>query len=157
MLVDLSKSESEVLDSLRKSEAYTEKNFEESFFSLRSKMGKILAAAKIYILDNYEKISDWSDLMTTLYTVNHENPVYVRTRRKKSKGTKRKSETLTKLLERIEKKTVQPKTLEKVVYDWTDGDISIKMNGKWYNRINRNPESIIDIASYIETKLKGKK
>jgi hypothetical protein len=43
-------------------------------------------------------------------------------------------------------------TFDEAVYDWTDGDFSVTLNGKSYLWITS--ESIIEIADYIETKLK---
>ena len=75
MLVDLSKSEEEVLNSLRSSVKYSEKNFLEAHDSLSLEIRRVIEAAKIYILDNYEKVADYSDLSLMLKCGNHEGKV----------------------------------------------------------------------------------
>jgi hypothetical protein len=57
-------------------------------------------------------------------------------------------------MEEIDAQTIEIKTFDKAVFDWTDGDFSVVFNGVDYNWIDAN--SIIDIADYIESRLKTK-
>lgn len=171
MLVDLSRSEEEVMQSLRTSWFFLNNDFEKEYGRRLSEMHRIVEAAKIYVLDNYTKVSHWRDLWTTIRSANHEGPAYIhkkdvelrRERKARLKQspprTKRpnvrrlRSENMSDIFKELDKKTISPKSLTNAVYDWTDGDFSVKINGKWYNRINS--QAIIDIASYIEEQLKS--
>jgi hypothetical protein len=148
MLVDLSKGENEVLDSIRGSEKYREEKFQYAYDSAVSEMRKIVAAAKIYILDNYQKIQDYSDLSLMLRCANHKGTIYIG---KKNKERKFTSEILANVMKEIEEKTIQVDKFDLAVYDWSDGDFSVVFNGVSYNWIDS--ESIISIADHIEEKL----
>ena len=58
------------------------------------------------------------------------------------------------MLKELRDATIQVSTFDKAVYDWTDGDFSIVLNGVDYNWIDS--DSIINIANYIEGKLDDK-
>lgn len=151
MLVDLSKSENEVLDSIRKTEKYKEGNFEENYVRLSVELRGFVEAAKIYIFDNYKKVKDYKDLHLMLRCANHDGTQYFGKRsRKRKKGG---SEIFNKLIAELDEKTIEIKKFDEAVYDWTDGDFSVVFNGVSYNWIDSN--SIIDIASHIEKKLKN--
>ena len=76
MLADLSKNEENILDVIRESNKYKAGNFYGNYHKLSSELRSVLECAKIYILDNYNKIEDYSDLSLTLRCANHENAVY---------------------------------------------------------------------------------
>jgi hypothetical protein len=57
-------------------------------------------------------------------------------------------------MEEVDAQTIEIKTFDKAVFDWTDGDFSVVFNGVNYNWIDSN--SIVDIAAYIEKKLTEK-
>ena len=149
MLVDLSKSENEVLDSIRNSEKYKNANFDENYVNLTAEIRRVVEAAKIYILDNYKKVKDYKELHLMLRCANHEGTQYFGKRsRKRKKGG---SEIFNKLIAELDEKTIEIKKFDEAVYDWTDGDFSVVFNGVSYNWIDST--SIIDIASHIERKL----
>ena len=149
MLVDLSKSENEVLDSIRNSEKYKNANFDENYVNLTVEIRRVVEAAKIYILDNYKKVKDYKELHLMLRCANHEGTQYFGKRsRKRKKGG---SEIFNKLIAELDEKTIEIKKFDEAVYDWTDGDFSVVFNGVSYNWIDST--SIIDIASHIERKL----
>jgi hypothetical protein len=83
-----------------------------------------------------------------LRCVNHEGTQYFGTKSKKKGG---QSEIFNKLINELNDKTIEIKTFDAAVYDWTDGDFSVTLNGVNYNWIDSN--SIIDIAAHIERKL----
>ena len=149
MLVDLSKSEKEVLDSIRNSEKYKNANFDENYVNLTVEIRRVVEAAKIYILDNYKKVKDYKELHLMLRCANHEGTQYFgkRSRKKKNGG----SEIFNKLIAELDEKTIEIKKFNEAVYDWTDGDFSVVFNGVSYNWIDSN--SIVDIAAHIERKL----
>lgn len=151
MLVDLSKGEEEVLSGIRSGKKYKEGNFETRYVELSVEIRSIVEAAKIYILDNYEKVKDYEDLHLMLRCANHEGTQYFGKRSKPKKEGKKGSGILSKAIAELDKQTIEIKKFEKAVYDWTDGDFSVVFNGVSYNWIDAG--SIIDIASHIERKL----
>ena len=153
MLVDLSKSENEVLEGIRKSKKYKEGNFNEIYLQLNREFSDVISAAKIYILDNYQKVSDYSDLSLILRCANHKGSRYFGKKSKPRMGANTSS-VLKNMLSELDKETIQIEKFDKAVYDWSDGDFSVTFNGVGYNWIDSN--SIVDIAHYIEEKLKEK-
>ena len=148
MLVDISEGEEEVLNSIRNSKKYKDKSFGIAYYSAVSEMRKIVAAAKIYILDNYQKIQDYSDLSLMMRCANHKGTIYIG---KKNKERKFPSEILANVMKEIEEKTIQVDKFDLAVYDWSDGDFSVVFNGVSYNWIDS--DSIISIANHIENEL----
>lgn len=153
MLVDVSKSEQEVLNSLRSSVKYSERNFLGAFDNLSLEIRRVVEAAKIYILDNYQKVSDYSDLSLILRCANHKGSRYFGKKSKPRMGANTSS-VLKDMLSKLAEETIQIEKFDKAVYDWSDGDFSVTFNGIGYNWIDSN--SIVDIAHYIEEKLKEK-
>ena len=151
MLVDLSKGEEEVLSGIRSGKKYKEGNFETRYIEFSMEIRSIVEAAKIYILDNYEKVKDYKDLHLMLRCVNHEGTQYFGKRSKPKKEGAKGSGRLRKVIAELDKQTIEIKKFDKAVYDWTDGDFSVTFNGVDYNWIDSS--SIIDIASHIERKL----
>jgi hypothetical protein len=148
MLVDVTKAEEEVLSGIRESRKYKEGNFEIRYIEFVAETRSIVEAAKMYIIDNYKKVNDYKTLHLMLRCVNHEGTQYFGTKSKKKGG---QSEIFNKLINELNDKTIEIKTFDEAVYDWTDGDFSVTLNGVNYNWIDDN--SIIDIASHIERKL----
>lgn len=121
----------------------------------------VAGCAKHYILNNYKKIIDWSNL-DVIIEDNSGNPTEYfnykeRPKRKKVVG-KGSSEYMSKTLERFfkeDKEKHNPITsLTDVVLDSTDGDFSLTINGKDHNWIS--DDSVIIIADYIEKELNKK-
>lgn len=156
MLVDLSKSENEVLDSIRKTEKYKRREFEINYIELTSELYKLIESAKIYILDNYKRIEDYSELNLMLRCANHERTCYFgkKSNRKRLKSGKNKGRAFDRIIKELDDHTIEIKTFDQAVYDWTDGDFSVVFNNISYNWIDNN--SIIDIASHIEKNIKNK-
>jgi hypothetical protein len=168
MLVDVSKNEQEVLEALRTDWFYLTGSFGREYEQRVRETRKLVEVAKIYVLDNYSKVKSWRNLWTTIRAANYDNLVYIHKRdselrkerrlRQKTNGKenrprarKMRLEKFEDIFKELDKKTVSPKTFTGAVYDWTDGDFSVKINGKWYNWINA--QAIIDIAAYIEEQL----
>jgi hypothetical protein len=148
MLVDVTKAEEEVLSGIRESRKYKEGNFEIRYIEFVAETRSIVEAAKMYIIDNYKKVNDYKTLHLMLRCANHEGTQYFGTKSKKKRG---QSEIFNKLINELNDKTIEIKTFDAAVYDWTDGDFSVTLNGVNYNWIDSN--SIIDIAAHIERKL----
>jgi hypothetical protein len=154
---DLEKFDEEsILSKIRDSWQYQEENFIDIWYSHLNRASRVVTAAKIYILDNYEKITDYTDLHLILRH-NRGKHYFGPKRNEKTpsqdevKKTKKKSDSLEKLMQRIDEKKIQIDSFEEAVYDWTDGDFSVTFNGLSYLWID--DESVISIASYIENKI----
>jgi len=148
MLVDISKREEEVLSVIREGKKYNEGNFEILYIEFSTEVRTLVEAAKIYILDNYKKVKDYKTLHLMLRCANHEGTQYFGT---KSRRAKSRSKIFNKIINELNEKQIEIKKFDAAVYDWTDGDFSVTLNGVSYNWIDDN--SIIDIASHIERKL----
>jgi hypothetical protein len=148
MLVDISKGEEEILSIIRGGKKYNEGNFETRYIEFSAEVRTLVEAAKVYILDNYKKVKDYKTLHLMLRCANHEGTQYFGTRSKRSKEG---SKIFNKLINELNKQTIEIKKFDAAVYDWTDGDFSVTFNGVNYNWIDSN--SIIDIAAHIERKL----
>jgi hypothetical protein len=153
MLVDLSKEENQVLDAIRNGVKYKAGEFEKDYVRLSVEIRNVVEAAKIYILDNYKKVNDYKELHLMLRCANHDGTQYFGKRSKRKRGEKGRSEIFSKIMAELDEKTIEIKKFNEAVYDWTDGDFSVVFNGVSYNWIDSN--SIIDIASHIERKLKN--
>ncbi len=153
MLVDLSKSEQEVLDGIRNSEQYNSKDFSSNYFRLSGELSMVVRAAKIYILDNYKKVKDYSDLSLILRCANHEGTKYFgKKREKRPKKEGSGNRIISEMMRELDKERIEIKKFNEAVYDWSDGDFSVVFNGISYNWID--PMSVIEIASYIEERIK---
>ncbi len=153
MLVDLSKSEQEVLDGIRNSEQYNSKDFSSNYFRLSGELSMVVRAAKIYILDNYEKVKDYSELSLVIRCANHDSTKYFGKKiEKRSKKDGSGSRVISKIIEELDRERIEIKEFNEAVYDWSDGDFSVVFNGISYNWID--PMSVIEIASYIEERIK---
>jgi hypothetical protein len=159
----------------KKSEFYVESGYMDAYRKHMVAMSHIAEIAKVYILKNWQKITDWGDLEVKIthgltgevtHYYNHERRMQKMTERnEKSKqwseerGIKR-SKVADKLLARIEERNKALHnpivTIDHVVLDPTDGDLSVTINGDkehWWI----GDEEVIIIADYIEEKLKSEK
>jgi len=146
MLVDVSKGEEEVLSVIRGGKKYNGGSFETLYIELSAETRSLVEAAKIYILDNYEKVKDYKTLHLMLRCANHGGTQYFGT---KSRRAKSRSEIFNKIINELNEKQIEIKKFDAAVYDWTDGDFSVVFNGERYNWIDSN--SIIE--AHIERKL----
>lgn len=154
MLVDLSKSEQEVMDNIRGMEYYRSSSFMKNLFDLKGELNKLVEAAKIYVLDNYQKVDDWSDLGLNLYHNKSEGKGKWFGPKKKGSKKGKRSDTIDRIFIEIEEQTTQIESLNDCVYDWTDGDFSLKINGVDYLWIDGT--SVVSIAQYIQDFLNKK-
>jgi hypothetical protein len=150
MLLDISRTEDEVINSIRELESYKSESFLADMFDLKGKMNRLISAAKIYVLDNYQKVDNWSDLSLDLYHNKSEGRgKWFGPKRDRSKQRKRRgSDIMDRMLRGIDEKTTQIDSLTYCVYDWTDGDFSLKINGVDYLWIDG--ASVISIAQHIQ-------
>jgi hypothetical protein len=118
-----------------------------------AELRRLVDVAKVYILDNYQKVENYSELNLILRAANHDKTCYFGQRRKTEDDIKISS-AFHRILEELDAQTIEIKSFDKAVFDWTDGDFSVVFNGVNYNWIDSN--SIVDIADYIESRLKTK-
>lgn len=153
------------------SEFWTEKEFYAEYRKHMVAMSHVAECAKIYILKNYLKVTNWSDLEVVIIHgptgestdyYNHEKHAARTERRKKrQEKTDAKADKLPSSLQKIfaemeEKDRARHnpiQTITDVVLDPTDGDFSLTVNGKQHWWIQ--DEAVIIIANYIEEELKN--
>jgi hypothetical protein len=135
---------------LRKKKIKKIRNFESEYIRINEERWELIEAAKIYILANFKKIENYSDLSLNLKCVNYKGTTYF--------GKKEMAETynvtpgmISDFLKEIDEKTIEILLFDEAIHDQSDGDFSVVFNCISYNWIDN--ESIIDIASYIEKNL----
>lgn len=157
------------------SEFWVEGDYMKEYHKYQEAMHHIAEFAKMYILENYEKVKDWSELDlkithqldgTKVEFYNHyKKPVPPKEPSERIKKfltlvskeePRKRSDTYQKFLDDIEetnKKKHNPiVTFDQAVLDTSDGDFSVKINGQDFYWITDRP--IIEIADYIEQQLK---
>jgi hypothetical protein len=150
---------------------YVEKNYMEEYRKHMAAMDHIANIAKSYILNNWKKVTDWSDLNLTVthgqtgVTTEYYNGDKVLAWRKREEERVdkklpgvRKSKVMIEMLERLEKDNKERHNpiieFNNVVLDPTDGDFSVTINGKEHWWIE--DDAVMIIANYIEKQLSNK-
>lgn len=138
---------------------YVEKDYMQEYRKHIAAMDHIANIAKVYILKNWKKVTNWLDLEVTIThgptgkSTTYYN--YVPSERKK-KGSSETWDSILKSIDRRNKRRHNPiLEVTEVVLDPTDGDFSITINGDKEHWWIGNEEVII-IADYIEQQLKLK-
>ncbi len=150
----------------KRSEFYVESDYMDVYRKHMVAMSHIADIAKVYILKNWQKVSDWGDLEVKIthgptgevtYYYNHKQRMQKLIQPTEERGIK-KSKISDKLLARIEERNKALHNpvvnVDHVVLDPTDGDFSITINGDkehWWI----GDEEVIIIADYIEKQLKN--
>jgi hypothetical protein len=167
-------SEEEFEEGYKKSQFWTDSNFYEEYRKHIVAMSHISECAKIYIIKNWKSVKDWAGLnikithgptgkVTEYY--NHDLMVQKRERRKKEAEEKAKKEgreirriAFDDFLDKFEKENKEKHNpileFTEVIFDPTDGDFSVTINGNkehWWIK----DEEIIIIADYIEKTIKN--
>jgi len=139
------------------SEFYVEGDYMREYVKHMAAMEHIANMAKSYILNNWEKVTDWSGLDLSIThgpsgaTTEYYN--YVERKQeddfeKKHKGSKTLASLLAKVDEYNRKRHNPIVELNSVVLDPTDGDFSVTINGKEHWWIE--DDAVIKIADFIE-------
>jgi hypothetical protein len=158
----------------KRSPAFVEKGIEEAYMQHLSNSWVVVECAKLYILKNWKRVKDWSDLdveildntkKKTWYYSYKERTGSKRVPKKGSIADKFNSadkldkkeesafESLSNELDRKMKTGQNPvKSLTDVVLDPTDGDFSLTINGHPHLWIDS--ESIVVIAAFIENQIR---
>jgi len=156
---------------------WVESGYMGEYLKYQEAMHHIAEFAKMYILENYEKVEDWSELDiklthnldgTIVEFYNHyKKPVPPKEPTEKMKNfMKLVSKEITKSSERWDnwqaeyEEEMKAKhnpivTFDEAVLDTHDGDFSVKINGQDFYWIDDYP--ILVIANYIEEQLKEQK
>ena len=136
---------------------YVDKNFLEEYRKHTVAMDHVANFAKSYILNNWQKIEDWSDLDVIIRAGNTGVKTHYYKYVDKGKWNIR-NEKVAEMFEEMreeEKNNQNPiRVFNDVVLDPTDGDFSVTINDTEHWWIN--DDAIITIADYIESKLAGK-
>jgi hypothetical protein len=115
-------------------------------------MQTIAECAKIYILNNYSKVKDWSKLNVIINDNSDESTEYFNYVPITKHRASNSSETGQKLLKRINERHMEKHnpitSITDVVLDPSDGDFSLTINDKVHLWIDET--SVIIIADYIE-------
>jgi len=149
-------TEEEYENAYKQSLFYVEKDYMEEYRKHMVAMEHVASMAKVFILKNWKKVTDWSGLDVKIKhgpsgkVTEYFNYVpYV-------PGDKKHSKTWDEMMIRIDednKKKHNPiREFNSVVLDPTDGDFSITVNGDqehWWIQ----EEAVIIIADYIENQL----
>lgn len=107
----------------------------------------IASCAKVFILENYTKVTDWSGLVLRIKEAGETFDYYKHTDWE-SASTGPIGEEMNRLNEELRKGENPVRTLTDPVLDPTDGDFSITINGKRHFWIS--DRAVIKIADYIE-------
>jgi hypothetical protein len=143
----------------KKSEFYTDKDFYNQYRKYMVAMQHVAECAKIYIENNWQKITDWTGLDLVIESKQGITEYYNYEERPPSKRMSKtsKKDTFLRMCQEIEEKNKakhNPITsVTEVVLDHSDGDFSITINGNEHWWIDS--ESVIIIADFIEKKLNG--
>lgn len=149
------RSENDYIEGMKDFKYFTDNNFLSKYNEFIAAMQITAMCAKAYIIQNWKKIDDWSDLevcildntgkQTYYYKYEPDNGIY---------NNKIVEEVFTKIDKERKENENPVKTVESIILDHTDSDFSIIINGKKHIWID--DKSVILIAEYIETKLKEK-
>ena len=112
----------------------------------------IASCAKSYILKHHKEIEDWSELDVKITDNSGETTHYFKFVPFGSEGSSHISDAFKKMDEWSKANQNPIKTIDDVVLDPSDGDLSLDVNGKPHLWID--DESCIVIADFIENKLK---
>jgi hypothetical protein len=132
----------------------TESNYAEKYMELQYGMTIVAQCAKKFVLENYMKVDDWSDINLTVLDNSGEKTKYYKY---KEMAKQPRPSVINKLIDEINEKKKAGhnpvNTITEVVLDEFDGDFSIKVNGRDHFWID--DQTIIQLADYIENKLKN--
>ena len=150
-------TEEEFENGYKNSEFYVDKNFLSEYRKHMVAMDHIANMAKSYIVNNWKKVEDWSDLDVIIKAGNtgKETHYYKYAERDHFNTRNVKVAEMLEEWKKEEEDNQNPiRVFNEVVLDPTDGDFSVKINDieHWWI----NDDAIITIADYIELQLNSK-
>ena len=134
----------------KRSEFYLESDFFKQHNLHVTAAQHITECAKIYIMENWEKVTDWSNIHLNLYHRKEKKDYYFSPKRNNPQKETKSESQFRKLLG----KNTPLSGFTKIVLDPTDGDLSVTIKRKQFLWIKA--EAVITIAQYIETFLNPK-
>lgn len=156
------------------SEFWTDKNFRDEYSKHRIAMQHVSECAKIYIMENWQNVKDWTDLNVVIkcrqgkfefFNFKPRTPDLDTEPEDDSSGEKkpgmirpRKASTalFDEIMNQVEEENKAKhnpiRVINEFVLDPTDGDFSVTINEQELWRINE--EAVIEIANWIEEQLK---
>ena len=137
----------ENLTSIRNSKEYLELNLSNKIYELTKQKRHIINVAKVYILDNYSKVTDYSNLFLKFI----ENGVAIRYG-KKDKLFDFPKNKIENIFNVLVKDVIEIESITNVILDHEDFDLSLDINGKPYWWLD--DDYVLEIAYYIENNLK---
>lgn len=136
---------------------YTLEDLYISYLRKKQEMNYIAQCARIYILENWEKVNDWSELNIVISDRDgNETEFYNYETRIKHEFSEEAGSRIKEIFERIDeekKKKHNPvESFSNAVLDPVDGDFSVTINGQDFLWLS--DREIMKIAGYIEYKLR---
>lgn len=121
------------------------KNFSERNNTVQTLHDHLVHDAKMYIWDNYKKVTDWSHIFVE---IRNGNPIDNANKKESVVFCKRSEEGSTLF---YDPSWVEMETLTDVIYDESDGDLSVTVNGEEFWWVDA--EACVSIAQFIESQL----
>lgn len=132
----------------KRSDFYVDKDYRNEYEKHMIAMDHIANIAKSYILKNWKKINDWSDLEVVVVHGPTGKSTHYYSYKERIIKKNYKSDIFLKFEQKRKRNQNPILTINEVVLDPTDGDFSITINGKEHWWIQN--DAIIIIADYIE-------
>ncbi len=144
---------------IKGSQFHIEAGFLEQYNHHLGVMGVIAYSAKIFILENWEKVKDWSMLEVVVHDKSSRKNKHTTEYFNKDSGRHgmppdpNNLSIIDRMFEKFNDEAHNPVTsVRDIVLDHSDGDFSLTINDKEHWWIN--DEAVIEIADYIEEQLK---
>ncbi len=153
MMYPVSLTQEDHEETIHSADAAVRVDFKDNYQHHMASMQIIAESAKIYALQNWEKIKDWSEMEISIVDNTGEETFYYNYVDKK--GFRFVDKDLRRDFEKMKKSWHNPvKTVSNVVLDTSDGDFSLDINGTRHMWIDN--QSVIIFADFIEEVLNRK-
>lgn len=139
---------------IKSSQYHIEAGFLEQYNHHLGVMGVIAYSAKVFILENWEKVKDWSMLEVVVHDKSsRKNKHTTEYSNKDLNSGWNEEEAIGRLMKAWSDERHNPVvSVRDVVLDHSDGDFSLTINDHEHWWIN--DEAVIEIADYVEEQLK---
>lgn len=136
---------------------YKQEDLYISYIRKQQEMDYIARCARIYILENWEKVDDWSELNIVITDIDgNETEFYNYETRIKHEFSEEAGSRVKEIFDRIDKEKREKhnpvESFDNVVLDPVDGDFSVTINGQDFLWLS--DREIMKITGYIEYKLR---
>lgn len=140
---------------IHSSEYAVKEGFRSAYQNHIAAMEIVAMSAKIYSVNNWNKVNDWSDLNIHITDNTGKETHYYKYKERNIKCYSKFAEERRKKMNDEDKKNENPVLeVSGVVLDPSDGDFSLTINGNHHLWID--DESVIVLADYIEKNIKQK-